>query len=196
MATATTKMILASKSPRRRELLSRLGYEFEVISPELDESPLNGEKPIEHVLRLSLAKARLVAERFPGDLVIGADTIVVSDGVILGKPGSPAEAESMLRLLSGKPHTVYTGLSIVILRDGCARSDYDSTRVVFNDLDHKAILEYVASGEPLDKAGAYGIQGMGSFLVHHYEGEFDTVIGFPSKLFKKMFEEVVTCRNH
>ena len=195
MEVTTTKIILASGSPRRKELLSGLGYQFKVIIPRLDESLLPGEIPSEHVLRLSLAKARAVATGHSEDIVIGADTIVVLGEKILGKPASPAEAVSMLKLLSGKPHTVYTGLSLVILKDNIIKSDYDSTKVVFNDLQESAIEKYVASGEPLDKAGAYGIQGMGSFLVNNYEGEFDTVIGFPTKLFKKLLEEVVSCRN-
>jgi septum formation protein len=195
MKVSTTKIILASGSPRRKELLSGLGYQFDVIIPSLDESLLPGENPSGHVLRLSLAKARAIAMEHSDDIVIGADTIVVLGDKILGKPASPEEAVSMLKLLSGKPHVVYTGLSLVILNDNIIKSDYDATKVVFNHLEESAIEKYVASGEPLDKAGAYGIQGMGSFLVNHYEGEFDTVIGFPTKLFKKLFEEVVSCRN-
>jgi septum formation protein len=167
-----------------------------VIAPDVDETPLSGEHPIEHVTRLSLAKARAVATLNPYDLVIGADTTVVVDNTILGKPNSPEEAISMLKFLSGKAHTVYTGLSMIILKENIISTEYDATKVIFNNLELKDIKNYVASGEPLDKAGAYGIQGMGSFLVHHYEGEFDTVIGFPTKLFKKMLEEVVSCRNH
>jgi septum formation protein len=196
MAISTGKIILASGSPRRKELLSRLGYRFEIVIPDLDETPFPGENPAKHVLRLSLAKAQMIAKDHPNDLVIGADTIVVLDNTILGKPASPIEAISMLKFLSGKSHKVYTGLSMVIREEKIFISKYDATTVVFNNLDEKAIQEYVASGEPLDKAGAYGIQGMGSFLVNHYEGEFDTVIGFPTELFKKMYEEVVSCRNH
>ena len=195
MTVATVKIILASRSPRRRELLSKLGYQFEVVAPEINEERNAGEGPAEHVLRLSLEKARAIGAHYPNDLVIGADTIVVTDNAILGKPASEADAISMLKQLSGKPHVVYTALTLMIQKENIARSDYDSTRVVFNELGQDAILEYVKSGEPLDKAGAYGIQGMGSFLVHHYEGEFDTVIGFPTKLFTRLFEEVVSCRN-
>jgi septum formation protein len=196
MAISTTNIILASGSPRRKELLTSLGYEFKVIAPDVDETPLAGERPVDHVTRLSLAKARVVAELNPNELIIGADTTVVVDDVMLGKPNSPEEAISMLQLLSGKAHTVFTGLSIVILKENIIKSEYDATKVIFNNLELESINNYVASGEPLDKAGAYGIQGMGSFLVHHYEGEFDTVIGFPTKLFKRMLEEVVSCQNH
>jgi septum formation protein len=196
MAVSTIRIILASGSPRRKELLSNLGYEFKVIAPDVDETPLSDERPNDHVTRLSLAKARAVATFNSDDLVIGADTTVVVDNTILGKPNSPDDAISMLKFLSGKAHTVYTGLSMIILKENIIRTDYDATKVIFNNLELNDIKNYVASGEPLDKAGAYGIQGMGSFLVHHYEGEFDTVIGFPTKLFKKMLEEVVSCRNH
>lgn len=196
MAISTMKIILASRSPRRRELLSKLGYQFNMVAPEISETPIVGEGPAEHVLRLSLEKARAIGVHYPNDLVIGADTIVVTDDSILGKPDSEADALAMLKLLSGKPHVVYTALTLLILKEAIAKSDFDSTRVVFNELSQDAILEYVKSGEPLDKAGAYGIQGMGSFLVHHYEGEFDTVIGFPTKLFTRLFEEVISCRNH
>jgi septum formation protein len=196
MAVSTIRIILASGSPRRKELLSNLGYEFKVIPPDVDETPLSDERPNDHVTRLSLAKARAVATFNSDDLVIGADTTVVVDNTILGKPNSPDDAISMLKFLSGKAHTVYTGLSMIILKENIIRTDYDATKVIFNNLELNDIKNYVASGEPLDKAGAYGIQGMGSFLVHHYEGEFDTVIGFPTKLFKKMLEEVVSCRNH
>jgi septum formation protein len=195
MAVSTTKLILASGSPRRKELLSGLGYEFQIIAANVDEKPFPEEHPVANVLRLSTAKARQVAVDHPDDLVIGADTIVVLGDVILNKPSSPDEAISMLKLLSGKQHVVFTGLSLIIQSQNILKSDYDATTVVFNNLDEDAIKRYVASGEPLDKAGAYGIQGMGSFLVNHYEGEFDTVIGFPTKLFKRMLEEVVACRN-
>jgi septum formation protein len=101
----------------------------------------------------------------------------------------------MLRRLSGKTHTVYTGLSLTIKSDDLVRTDYDAARVTFNTLRDEDIGRYIASGEPLDKAGSYGIQGMGSFLVAGYDGEFDTVIGFPTKLFKRMYKEVVSCQN-
>ena len=195
MAISTVKMILASGSPRRKELLTRLGYDFNIIAPEIDENILDGENPEQHVMRLALGKAMNVAQNNPADLVIGADTVVVLGEKILGKPSSPDEAIAMLTLLSGKAHTVYTGLALVLFDEEIIKSDFDKTRVVFNPLNKADIASYVASGEPLDKAGAYGIQGMGSFLVKNYDGEFDTVIGFPTKLFSKMYGEVDSCRN-
>lgn len=195
-AVLTMNIILASSSPRRQDILSRLGFDYAVIHPQLNEQQLPGEKPAEHVLRLSREKALQIARNKSSDLVIGADTIVVLNDLILGKPDSPDNAFAMLSLLSGKEHTVYTGLSLVVLERNIINSDYDATRVTFNELRPTDIRDYIASGEPLDKAGAYGIQGMGSFLVHHYEGEFDTVIGFPSRLFARMYEEVSSCLNH
>jgi len=192
---STLKMILASGSPRRREILAQMGYDFKTVSPDLDESLLDGESPDRHVMRLSSAKAKSVADKHPDDLVIGADTIVVLGNRILGKPSSPDEAIEMLHLLSGKAHVVYTGLSLIILSEKLERTGYDATKVIFNTLEDNSIRSYVESGEPLDKAGAYGIEGMGSFLVNHYEGEFDTVIGFPTKLFSNLFAEVTSCRN-
>jgi len=195
MRVNTFEIILASSSPRRHELLSGLGYNFKVVVPSVEEKPLAGENPVDHVLRLSLEKARLVAIKHPDALVVGADTVVVLGDKILGKPSSLDEATAMLRLLSGKEHMVYTGLSMVLRADNVEISEYDSTKVTFNELDYQDLDRYIASGESMDKAGAYGIQGMGSFLVKRYEGEFDTVIGFPTKLFTRMLGEVISCRN-
>ena len=187
------KIVLASGSPRREKLLSEMGYDFEIAAPAILEKDIPGEAPEDHVQRLSRLKAESVARQFPHSLVVGADTVVVLESRILGKPESKSEAKSMLELLSDKSHTVYTGLSMMVLTKDITTSDYDSTRVTFNKLSPEQIHRYVESGEPLDKAGAYGIQGMGSFLVDSYEGELDTVIGFPSKLFEKMYKEVLTC---
>ncbi len=187
------KIVLASGSPRRQKLLSEMGYDFEIVTPVVHEENIPGESPEDHVKRLSRLKAESVANNHPDSLVVGADTIVVLEHRILGKPKSKLEAKSMLELLSGKTHIVFTGLSMIISTKDIAKSDYDSTRVTVNKLSPEQINHYVGSGEPLDKAGAYGIQGMGSFLVDSYEGELDTVIGFPSKLFKKMYEEVRSC---
>ena len=187
------KIVLASSSPRRLKLLSGEGFDFEVEPPEIDESRLEKEPPEDYVRRVAAAKARVVA----GDdnLVIAADTVVVLGDEFLNKPVSEHDAKSILRKLSGQTHTVYTGLSIIC--GACRREDtsYDKTRVRFNVLTDEAILEYIKTGEPLDKAGAYGIQGMGSFLVKDIDGELDTVIGFPMKLFKKMIEEHRECLN-
>jgi len=191
--TVCMKIILASASPRRRKILADLGYRFEVVPSHADEASLAGELPGDHVVRLSSIKAQTVARDYPGDLVIGADTAVVLENEILGKPESEEEAVSMLERLSGRTHTVFTGLALIHIEGNIKRSGYEKTEVTFNELNANRIREYVKSGEPLDKAGSYGIQGIGSFLVKDYSGELDTVIGFPSGLFKKMYEEVSSC---
>lgn len=191
--TACMNIVLASSSPRRRKILTDLGYRFEIVPSHADEAILAGETPGDHVVRLSSIKAEMVAKDYPGDLVIGADTAVVLENEILGKPDSEEEAVRMLERLSGRTHAVYTGLALVHIEGNIKRSGYDKTEVTFNKLTTNRIREYVNSGEPLDKAGSYGIQGIGSFLVKEYSGELDTVIGFPSGLFKKMYEEVCSC---
>lgn len=189
------KIVLASGSPRRSKILSEMGYNFVVVPSGVDESPKPGETPVDHVLRLAGIKAEEGARDFPDDLVIGADTDVVLDGEIMGKPMSETDAYEMLTRLSGRTHSVFTGLTIIISNYGIRLSEFDRTEVVFNELSSDQIGKYIESGEPLDKAGSYGIQGMGSFLVKSYSGELDTVIGFPSKLFKRMYEEALGCLN-
>ena len=189
------KIVLASGSPRRSRILSDMGFEFSIKPAEIDENMLPGETPEDHVLRLSRMKAEKVVGRYPDDLVVGADTAVVLGKDILGKPESTEDAFQMLTFLSGKRHTVFTGLSIVVLSAKISISDYDRTEVEFNDLTSDQIRRYIHSGEPMDKAGSYGIQGMGSFLVKKIDGELDTVIGFPSRLFTKMYEEAVSRLN-
>ncbi len=189
----TLKIVLASGSPRRQKLLSEMGYDFEVVTPVIPEKNTPGEAPQDYVKRLSRLKAESVALKYPDSLIVGADTVVVLERRILGKPESKSEAKSMLELLSGKTHAVFTGLSLIVLEKDIATSDFDSTEVTFNKLSPEDINHYVESGEPLDKAGAYGIQGMGSFLVDNYDGELDTVIGFPSKLFETMYEGIISC---
>jgi septum formation protein len=185
------KIILASSSPRRLNLLMQEGYQFEVIPPEVDEMRLPKEPPSDYVCRLAMAKADTIKR--PDSLIIGADTVVVLGDEFLQKPNNKIEAKSILEKLSGNIHTVYTGLAIICTACGRKNVSYDNTIVHFNILTEAAILEYIDTGEPLDKAGAYGIQGMGSFLVKKIEGELNTVIGFPIKLFKKMLEDHREC---
>lgn len=180
------KIVLASSSPRRLKLLLKEGYQFDVVKPVVDESRINFEAPEIYVRRLAKAKAATVEN--PEALVIGADTVVVLGDEFLHKPADKNEAFAILRKLSGNSHIVYTGLAIKCPVCRKIDDDFDSTIVVFNDLTDEAIIEYIESGEPMDKAGAYGIQGMGSFLVKTIKGEIDTVIGFPTKLFRKMLE--------
>ncbi len=190
METRIMRLILASSSPRRQKLLGQMGYSFEIVAPDVVETIGRDESPGDHVLRVSREKAESVAADFPDDCVLGADTVVVLDNFIFGKPRSQEEASGMLKTLSGRTHIVYTGLSLIHLSGGTSLSRYDSTRVTFNNLNEIDIEQYIKSGEPMDKAGAYGIQDMGSFLVDRYDGELDTVIGFPRKLFEQMYQEV------
>jgi septum formation protein len=174
---STPRVILASQSPRRRELLSLIGIAHEVQPAHLDETPLPGELPTVHSERLAREKAALVSAREPGALVIGSDTVVVVGSRILGKPGDDADARAMLRLLSGRTHMVYT--AVAIARDGEVDSEVEGVSVSFRQLTDADIDAYVATGEPTDKAGAYGIQGFGSTLVDGIHGDFFAVMGLP-----------------
>ena len=173
------------------KLLTEEGFEFEVITPDIDETRIENEAPEEYVCRLARAKAKSFKDS--DYLAIGADTVVVLGDEFLNKPDSKSEARLILEKLSGRTHEVYTGLSIICTKCGRSRVNYDKTTVHFNTLTNSEILQYIESGEPLDKAGAYGIQGMGAFLVKEIVGELDTVIGFPMKLFRKMLEEHREC---
>ncbi len=183
------KLILASTSPRRAEILRREGIEFEILIPDnIEKDELFGD-PVSYVLELSRKKAESVAKKVEDGLVLGADTIVVLDDKILGKPKDKKEAKSILKSLSGRYHKVYTGITLIHKKSGKTESDYGCTKVKFNQLKKEDILKYIATGEPLDKAGAYGIQGMGSFLVENIEGDLDNVIGLPLKKLKKLLEK-------
>ncbi|MBN1209602.1 MAG: septum formation inhibitor Maf [Myxococcaceae bacterium] len=171
-----TPLVLASASPRRRELLSQLGLRFTVSAADLDETPLAGEAADAYVLRLARAKARAVAERHPGAWVLAADTTVVLGAELLGKPSGPAEAQEMLGRLSGRTHAVYTGVALAGRADSAT---VVRTGVTFRALSAGEIDWYVGTGEPLDKAGAYAIQGRGGFLVAAVEGSPTNVIGLP-----------------
>ena len=170
-------LLLASSSPRRREILSRAGYKFIVVPANADEQVPPGMPPGEIVETLARRKAKAVAQGRPGDTILAADTIVVLDGTVLGKPRDPTEACAMLARLSGRVHTVYTGYCVRAgdrIQTGC-----ESTEVEFYPLSDQEILDYVNTGEPMDKAGAYGIQGLGALLVRRIRGDFYNVMGLP-----------------
>jgi septum formation protein len=174
------RIILASSSPRRRELLSTLGFAFDVINPSSDETVSENETPEDFALRVSVEKAWSVSRSLgEGAVVIGADTIVVVDGEILGKPEDPEEASSMLRKLSGKEHHVFTAFSIVKPKNEILHSEIVDTSVRVKPLAASEIEGYIKTGEPMDKAGAYGIQGIGSFMVRGIEGSYSNVVGLP-----------------
>lgn len=168
-------LVLASQSPRRRELLGLLGLVPEVLPAGIDESWRPGELPAPHAERLAREKAAVVAARRPDAAVVAADTIVVIDGEILGKPEHAANAAAMLRRLSGRDHVVHTAMAVAY-RNHTA-SGVETTRVWVRPLGERTIAEYVATGEPLDKAGAYGIQGYGAVIVERIAGDYFTVMG-------------------
>lgn len=171
------EIILASNSPRRRELLENMGVKFTAVSPDFDEDSVNGLSPTDTVERLALGKAESIAKDNPDAIVIGSDTIVDIDGEILGKPKDASDAKRMITLLSGRTHSVCTGLAIV--RGDKKIVTHEVTKVTFKKLAQDEIDGYVASGEPMDKAGSYGIQKLGSMLVERIDGDFFTVVGFP-----------------
>jgi septum formation protein len=171
------RVILASQSPRRRELLTLVGIPHDVLPADIDESVLPEELPVPHARRLAEEKARVIAAQHPDAIVIAADTIVVVDGDILGKPADAADAARMLARLRAREHTVYTA---VALQRGAQRtSEVVEVCVTFRDLTDAAIASYIATGEPMDKAGAYGIQGFGATIVERVDGDYFAVMGLP-----------------
>jgi septum formation protein len=173
-------LVLASASPRRRELLAALGLEFRIEAADIDESPRAGEGAEAYVRRLALEKASAVAAAHAGSLVLGADTVVVVDGEILGKPRDAEDARRMLRRLAGRGHQVLTGVAVVGAGEGGPRlAEVVRTEVLFTPMDEAEIGAYVASGEPLDKAGAYAIQGLGARYVESISGNYSNVVGLP-----------------
>lgn len=170
-------LILASGSPRRRELLKYITSDFSVVTQPTDESFPMGGSPCRGAELLALRKARAVATEHPHDIVVGADTIVVLGGKIFGKPRDTADAQQMLEALSGREHTVYTGVAVLSPRGETVFSQ--GTQVRFRSLSREEMEAYVATGEPMDKAGAYGIQGKGALLVEGITGDFYNVMGLP-----------------
>jgi septum formation protein len=181
------RLVLASASPRRAQLLEAAGFTFDVVPAEVDESMQPGETPDGHVRRLALSKARHVAAFRPDDLVLGADTEVNVDGLVLGKPRDDAEAVTILRRLSGRLHEVVTGVAVV--RGPREAVGLDRTLVHFSQLSEEDLAWYVASGEPFDKAGAYGIQGRASRFVDRIEGSYSNVVGLPVSLVVRLLRE-------
>jgi septum formation protein len=174
------KLILASASPRRAEILRDAGIPFTVLSSAVDETPLPGETASDLVRRLAAAKAELVAARAVGPaIVIAADTVVALDGTILGKPRTSQDARNMLEKLSARTHSVITGLALVRLPDGERREFTEITQVHFTALSNEEIVKYLSSGEPFDKAGAYAIQGIAGRFIPRIDGCYFNVVGLP-----------------
>lgn len=182
------KIILASKSPRRRELLSMLGFQFDIIPAVGDERLEKSMTPDEAVMNLAAGKAREVACQNRDCLVIGADTLVYLDGKPMGKPSSRAEAAVMLRKLSGRVHQVYTGVAIV--GNGVEKVSFEKTDVEFRHLTDEEINWYINTGEPMDKAGAYGIQGQGAVFIPRINGDYFNVMGLPLCRLWNMLSEI------
>ena len=170
-------IILASSSPRRQELLKNAGIEFKIAVSYREEVLDSSLTPDKAAINVACQKAREAAKKHPSDCVVGADTIVVLDDKILGKPKDKDDAAAMLKLLSGREHIVYTG--VCVIKNGIENCFAEATKVEFYPLAAEEISAYVETGEPMDKAGAYGIQGFGSVLVKRIEGDFFNVMGFP-----------------
>lgn len=174
------RLILASGSPRRAEIMNSVGWEFTKDVPDIDETELPGEAPEAYVQRLAKTKAEAVAARHPGETVLGADTTVVIDGQIIGKPVDMADARRMLEMLSGRWHDVLTGVAVVV--SGDPRVGLQRTRVKFNEMT-PAEIEFLAElGEPLDKAGAYAVQAQAALFIEGIEGDYWNVVGLPISL--------------
>jgi len=175
----STTIVLASASPRRSELLESAGISFRVVPADICEDPLPGEEPVDHVLRLAEGKARAAAERTEGRFFLGADTIVLCAGEIMGKPKDQEDAERMLKKLSGVPHEVVTGFAIFDRERKGAVCEAVRTKVFFKHLRDEEILDYIATGCPFDKAGGYAIQGGAAHMVQKIEGSYTNVVGLP-----------------
>ena len=179
------KIILASNSPRRKELLQQVGIDFEVQAANVEEIT-DKTKPDEVVMDLSLLKAKAIADKHPGRVVLAADTVVAYDGKILGKPSDEEDAFLMLSRLSGNAHQVYTGVAIVD-ETGNINTFSECTEVVMYENSPELIKKYIATGEPMDKAGAYGIQGKGAVLVKEIKGDYNNVVGLPlAKVYRSL----------
>lgn len=172
------KIILASGSPRRRELLEQIGVKFEIHKAEGEEK-IASSIPEEAVKELSLQKAKEVSGKYDGDVIIGADTVVAVDGQILGKPADRADAVRMLRLLQGKNHQVITGVTVLLKKNGRTVNFAEVTKVYIFPMTEEQIEQYIETGEPMDKAGAYGIQGKFAVYVSGIEGDYNNVVGLP-----------------
>jgi len=188
-------IILASQSPRRRELLTLMGLDFTIITSDVEEQPPHGAPVAEYVSALALQKAEAVAKDHPNACVIGADTVVYLDGDILGKPHTPENAKKYLTRMQGRQHTVYTGVAVIT--NGKTDVRVETTDVTFAPMSETEIDWYVATGEPLDKAGAYGVQGPGGIFVKHIKGNYFNVIGMPLPLLYQMLLDagVLACGN-
>jgi septum formation protein len=177
--TSKALFILASESPRRREILKSVGFKFKIVPAHVNEKYLSGETPREHVKRLSRDKAMVIAGKFPSAWVLGADTIVVINGNILGKPKDKTQAKKMLEQLSGREHKVFTGFTIVNMANKKCSTKVVQSAVRFKTISLEELEWYIACDEPYDKAGGYAIQGKGAYFIQSIRGSYTNVIGLP-----------------
>jgi septum formation protein len=184
------RLVLASASPRRAEILSTAGWQFVVLPVDVDESARSGEDAVTYVRRLALAKAELAAQRSPSLTTLGADTVVVIDEMILGKPRDNEDAYRMLRMLSGRWHKVLTGMALVNNSLSRQKVSCQVTEVKFAELSEDEISWYVSTGEPMDKAGAYAIQGLGARFIEGIKGDYFNVVGLPVRLLYQMIRDM------
>ena len=186
------KLILSSGSPRRAEILTSVGWEFEKITADIDETAFENENPVEYVLRLAKTKAETVAQKIENGLVLVADTTVVIDNEIIGKPIDLDDARNMLRKLSGKTHEVLTGVALVKISENNLQTQvkFERTKVKFEKLSESEINFLVEKGEPLDKAGAYAVQAQAALFIEGIEGDYWNVVGLPIHLVYQMLQEI------
>jgi len=187
------RLVLASASPRRAEILTSVGWDFVKAVPEIDETEREGEAPEDYVLRLAVEKARAIAAEFPRETVLGADTTVVIDRRIIGKPRDLYEARSMLRLLSGRWHEVLTG--VAVFGESGHRSGLQRTRVKFAEMDEDEIAFLAERGDPLDKAGAYAVQAQAALFIEGIEGDYWNVVGLPISLVYRLVNGLTGSRS-
>lgn len=186
-----SSLVLASRSPRRAEILQAVGWPFEIMPADVDESLIDGEQAIDYVCRLAEKKAKVVAEKKIGKLILGADTTVVIDGQILGQPADPDDARRMLQLLKGNWHEVITGVALIRFGERAAEViDHETTRVHFAELSEQEIDSYVLTGEPMGKAGAYGIQGRAAQFINEIQGDYFNVVGLPVRLVYELWRQL------
>ncbi len=178
--------MLASGSPRRAEILSAVGWPFEMAAANIDENRFESEAAVPYVRRLAQTKAETVAKNLPSGLVLGADTVVLVDEKILGQPSDAEDARRMLKLLSGRWHEVLTGVALVRAGAGHVIADHETTRVRFAEMSAAEIDWYVATGEPMDKAGAYAVQGKGALFIEEIQGNYFNIVGLPVRLVYKL----------
>ena len=187
----TEKFILASKSPRRAELLRAVGWPFEAVPADIDETRQSHEAPVDYVKRLAIEKAEAVAAQLSAGLILAADTTVVVDNHVLGQPEDDEDARRMLKLLNGRWHEVLTGVALLRAGEGeGAVSDYECTRVKFSEMSDEEIGWYVATGEPGGKAGAYGIQGRAAILIEEIQGDYFNIVGLPLRLVYELVRKI------